>query len=117
MVACPAARSRGPIFETERHALQLPVDRAPAELDVRIVVDDDADAECAQFVADPVSCRDGLVLNRHDHDLRRRERRRYPQPVIVAVHHDQTADHPGRASPGGRPRQRSADRRRPRTRC
>jgi hypothetical protein len=44
----------------------------------------------------------GLVAqHRHDHDLPRRDARRHAQAVIVAMHHDQPADHPGRHAPAG----------------
>ena len=50
---------------------------------------------------------DRLILlivaeHRHDDDLVRRDARRTAQPVVVAVGHDDAADHPRRHAPAGR---------------
>ncbi len=43
--------------------------------------------------------------DRHDDRLDRRHLRREPQPAVVAVHHDQRAEHAPRHAPRGRPRE------------
>jgi hypothetical protein len=43
------------------------------------------------------------VLDDQDEDLNGREPRRHPQAVVVAVAHDQAADHPGGRAPGRLP--------------
>ena len=47
----------------------------------------------------------GVAQHRHDHDLIGRDARRDAQAVIIAMGHDEPADHAGRHAPAGRLRQ------------
>src|SRR3546814_10449966 len=43
-----------------------------------------------------------VAQHRHDDDLVRRDARRAAQPIVVAMRHDDAADHPGRGAPARR---------------
>ena len=82
-----ALQVAGADLDADRHALELPVDRAPAERGVGAVVDLDAQPGRLQPVADLADLGQNrlVVLDRQDDDLDVREPRRHPQPVVVAV--------------------------------
>src|SRR3546814_18892908 len=50
-----------------------------------------------------------VAQHRDDDDLVRRDARRTAQPVVVAMRHDDAADHPGRRAPTRRVAQAGAD--------
>ena len=97
-------------LEPERHAPQLPLVELPAG---RLVgpVDLDADAGAERASSAPTRPRRdtaSLVLrlrarDRDDHHLDRRDPRRQDQAGVVAVDHDERADHAGRDAPARRP--------------
>ena len=88
------------------HAAQFPVDDAPPDGHVGVRVQLGADAGSRE-VADQAGGRlaDALACSRHEHDdLHRRDARRQPQAVVVAVDHDRRAQQPGRRAPRRLPR-------------
>ena len=89
-------------FHPDRHTLQVPVGGPPAEGLSDVVV------QPYPHVVRPELINQGRrragdrtirVLDHHDDDLDRRQRRRQDEPEVVAVAHDQSAQHPCRRAP------------------
>ena len=92
----------GADLDPDRDALELPVDGPAAERGVDPVVELDphAGGARARRRSLPRRARHALaVLDDHARRLDRRQPRRHPQAVVVAVAHDQPADHAGRRCP------------------
>ena len=105
-IAVPASRSRGPIsMRTGTPLSSQSTARRPKGVSVRSST---WTRRPAAFSRSPISrtlATRLVALDRHDDDLDGRQPRRDPQAVVVAVRHDQAADHAGRGAPGGLPDQ------------
>ena len=106
-VTTPSADVARSELDAHRHALQLPVGHAPAEAGGDLGVHRRPDAGRGQLGGHPprlVGHGPVVVLAHHEHHgLDVGDPRRHAQPVLVAVAHDEPADHPGRGAPRGRP--------------
>ncbi len=110
----------GPQLEAHGHALELPVGGPPAHrgLGAGRRARPGRRPRPARRPSAPAALDDGVVVaDGHHHDLDGGQLRRDAQPGVVAVAHDQAADHAGGDAPRGGPARAAGRRRRRGTGC
>ena len=91
--------------QPHRHAFEFVFGELEARTDIIARVDLDAQSACAEFGGDRVELGDDrlhlllALVDRDEHRLDRRERRRQHQPVVVRMGHDERSHQAGRDAP------------------
>ena len=99
----PLGEVAGPQLDPQRHPPHLPVIELPPGRDLGAVVQPDPDRE-GQPAGERPRCRQHLLAglageDRHDDDLNRGDLGRQHKPPVVAVDHDEAAEHPPADAP------------------